>query len=267
MEDLTGRKFGKWIVLEKAFENKKHGQFYKCKCDCGNIRNINGRNMLIGRSLSCGCMGRENAIKALTKHNGSKTKLYKIWSGMRRRCFDKNNPAYKNYGGRGITICEEWNDFAIFREWSLANGYKDNLSIDRINNGEGYNPNNCRWATRKEQANNTRKNKIIEINNETHTLSQWAEIKKLDLNVVWRRSIKGIKGDDLIKPRNYFRQKYFYNFISPEGLVFNEIRNIGEFCKIHKLCWDTIRTNFRCKKEYYNGWKINRILNKKDDKR
>lgn len=267
MEDLTGKKFGRWTVLDKAFKNN-YKQYYKCKCECGITKDVNSDSLKRNLSNSCGCMGRENAQKALTTHNGCKTRLYKIWSKMKARCLNKNNSAYENYGGRGIIICEEWvKDFSIFREWALKNGYDDKLTIDRTNNGNGYNPFNCRWATRKEQANNTRKNKIIEINGEKHTLSQWAEIKKLKLNVICRRIIKGIKGVDLIKPRNYFRQKYFYNFISPEGIIFNEIRNIGEFCKIHKLCWDTIRTNFRCKKEYYNGWKINRIKNKENDKR
>lgn len=113
----------------------------------------------------------------MKKQNPRKTRLYSIYRGMKDRCQRKTNDNYNRYGGRGIKVCEEWlSDFMAFYNWAINNGYKDNLTIDRINSNGNYEPSNCRWQTYKEQANNTRKNNFITFNNETHSLSQWAEI-------------------------------------------------------------------------------------------
>lgn len=108
------------------------------------------------------------------KHGGSKTRLYRIWKQMRIRCYCVTNPTYKYYGARGITICAAWNDFAVFRDWALAHGYADDLSIDRIDNGGSYCPDNCRWATKKEQAQNTRNCKHYEFDGQCLTHNEWA---------------------------------------------------------------------------------------------
>lgn len=104
------------------------------------------------------------------------TKLYNTWRGMRDRTRRKSHPQYKNYGGRGIKVCEEWNDFNTFYKWAVKSGYKEGLTIDRIDNDDGYNPKNCRWATRKEQANNKRNNHILTYNGESHNIEEWAKI-------------------------------------------------------------------------------------------
>lgn len=109
-------------------------------------------------------------------HKMSYTRLYKTWMGMRCRCSYTNDKAYNAYGGKGIKVCDEWQKFESFRQWALANGYADNLTIDRIDNNGNYEPNNCRWVDRKTQANNRTSNRIITYNNESHTLSEWAEI-------------------------------------------------------------------------------------------
>lgn len=110
------------------------------------------------------------------KHGLSKTRLHRIWRGMRSRCSNPNDVEYKWYGKKGIRVCEEWNDFMVFREWSLANGYSDELSIDRIDGKKGYSPDNCRWTTMKVQQNNRCNNHVIEYKGKIHTMSEWAEI-------------------------------------------------------------------------------------------
>ncbi|MFA6851468.1 MAG: hypothetical protein WCS30_14090 [Selenomonadaceae bacterium] len=169
---LPGERFGKLIAIEPA--GKKHGSiFWKCRCDCGNEKNIANYSLISGNSKSCGC-GCLNI-----KHGMSNTRINSIWFNMRQRCNNPHNNAYKYYGKRGISVCEEWLDFGNFYKWSMNNGYQENLTIDRKNNSLGYSPNNCRWTTLKVQANNTRKNVWIEYKGQNKTISQWSEITGL----------------------------------------------------------------------------------------
>lgn len=125
------------------------------------------------------------------QHRMTETRLYRIWCNMKGRCYSKTNPRYKEWGGRGITMCAEWKDsFLAFYKWSVANGYSDDLTIDRIDNDKGYYPSNCRWTTLKEQANNTRRCHFVVFNGETHTLSEWAEILGINRKIISDRIIK-----------------------------------------------------------------------------
>lgn len=125
------------------------------------------------------------------KHGDWGTRLYRIWKNMRQRCSNPNCPAYPAYGGRGITVCKEWDDYITFKGWALQNGYSEALTLDRKNNDLGYSPENCRWATVKQQSNNTRTNHVLEHNGQKNTLSQWAEILGVSVTTLWDRLKSG----------------------------------------------------------------------------
>lgn len=174
--DLTGQKFGRLTVIERAENNKNGSSQWVCRCECGNNKVVFIGNLKNGHTTSCGCLQREQAVKANTKHGMKHTRIYNEWCGINRRCYNQNDRCYNNYGGRGITICDEWkNDFQAFYNWAMANGYADDLTIDRIDVNGNYEPSNCRWITRKEQGNNTRRNHLLTYNGKTQTLAQWAD--------------------------------------------------------------------------------------------
>lgn len=190
VNDLRGKRFGRLLVIGVDDRGTKKTYWY-CQCDCGNVKSIRSDALIGGMTHSCGCMKHEQDKINLTKHHNHKmsgTRIYSIWQGMKSRCFNVHNPHYYNYGGRGITVCEEWkNDFNSFYEWAMANGYSDELTIDRIDNDGIYEPGNCRWATAKGQSNNRSSNIKITIGNSTRTLTEWCEIFNLNFNCIAER--------------------------------------------------------------------------------
>lgn len=179
-EDLTGKRFGMLLVVGKDKDRDKTGCIkYICKCDCGNVVSVRSSSLNDGNTSGCGCRLYDTGEKQRTyKHGMSKDRLYVIWSDMKDRCNNPNTPTYKHYGGRGITVCDEWNasdGFVSFRDWAIANNYMDGLTIDRIDNNKGYSPDNCRWVTTKEQALNTRRNHRIAFNGKNLTITEWAD--------------------------------------------------------------------------------------------
>ena len=172
----VGKKYNRLIVLRLAGKNKYGHQLFECKCDCGNIAVIEGTAVKNGRTCSCGCLQKESAKKRRTTHGMTKTKLFNVWNTMKQRCSNPNSKNYKRYGARGIFVCEEWkNDFASFMKWSLSHGYKDGLSIDRIDGEKGYSPDNCRWVDVYVQSNNRSNNRLMTINGITKNCKQWAD--------------------------------------------------------------------------------------------
>lgn len=190
-EDLTGQKFGRLTVLEFSHRGKFRQSFWKCKCDCGNIVIVRAGQLKFGATKSCGCYQKDRASESSFKHGMNNTKIHNSWRGMRERCINKNNNHYKYYGGRGITVCDEWNNtdngFINFYNWAMNNGYKDGLTIERIDVNGNYEPSNCKWITNKEQANNKSNTIYLEYNNKTQSLLDWCKELNLDYTLVKSR--------------------------------------------------------------------------------
>lgn len=178
-ETFLGKTFNYWTILtttESVGKNKV--RMVEAKCICGNIKIIALKNILRGMSKSCGCKKLEMFLKSRGTHGLSRsTQLYRVYIDMKARCYNKNSPAYKYYGGRGIIICDEWlNYFVAFYDWSMSHGYRKGLTIDRHPNKLGnYEPSNCRWGTWKIQSRNRTSNHEITLNGETKILIEWAE--------------------------------------------------------------------------------------------
>lgn len=181
-----GQQFGRLTVIgldhqeeyKRKDREKEYLYFYKFQCDCGNVCILNKKSVVRGQTQSCGCLQKEVTKERMTTHGKTKTKLFGIWQGIRMRCLVPKTKFYPSYGGRGITICDEWKDnFQTFYDWSIKNGYEENqkLSIDRIDNNKGYSPENCRWVTQLIQSRNTRQNVNITYNGKTQCISAWAE--------------------------------------------------------------------------------------------
>lgn len=193
-DEYIGETVGRWTILKKDPDNYKN-VICTCKCSPDVERMVDFSSIKSGKSKSCGCI----SIERTTKHGLHKHRLYKIFMGMKNRCYNSKNTGYKNYGGRGIQICQEWlDDFINFYTWAIDNGYDDNLTIDRINNDKGYSPDNCRWVNKTVQNNNTSRNVYTTINGKSKTLSQWAHENNLKYDLVWKRYEDGIRGVDLI---------------------------------------------------------------------
>lgn len=172
--DLTGHRFGKLTVISRG-ENYHGSCTWNCECDCGKKKEIVAASLVSGHTKSCGKCKQPNEIESKKTYD----RLYGIWYGIKWRCLNRNSVDYYLYGGRGITVCDEWtgeDGFKNFYKWSLDNGYYDELTIDRIDVNGNYEPSNCRWATYKEQANNKRNNRLLTCRGVTHTLSEWSSI-------------------------------------------------------------------------------------------
>lgn len=191
--NIEGKTFGKLHVIEYSHTNK-HGQsMWMCRCECGEEKMVSGSHLLNGHTTSCGCI-KKRAGDRLRKHGKRHTRLYTKWLGMKNRCFNANDRHFDCYGGRGITVCDEWKeDFEAFYDWAMANGYAENLTIDRINVDGNYEPSNCRWVTQKEQCINKRNTVYLEIGGVKKPLIEWAEILGVSRSTLYSRRRRGVK--------------------------------------------------------------------------
>lgn len=190
--ELTGCRFGKLTVIEES--GRKHKEVvWKCVCDCGKTTNVISSNLRTGHTKSCGCLVVDATKAANTKHGLYGSRIHRTYFNMKNRCYNPNYYLFKSYGGKGITVCNDWigeNGLINFFEWSMKNGYDDRLSIDRIDNEKGYSPENCRWATMKEQQNNRTNNHYITIDGERRTMRQWCDLHEINYpqfqNMIYR---------------------------------------------------------------------------------
>lgn len=211
INDLTGKRFGRYVVVGRADDmispSGRHRIMWNCKCDCGNYKSVLGASLTAGTVVSCGCYKAELKKDLLTTHGetvgGKPSHLYRVWDGMKARCYNPKKTYYPIYGGRGIKMCDEWHySFEAFRDWAMANGYANNLTIDRIDNNGDYCPENCRWVTIKEQNNNKSNSHYLIYNGEKKTIAQWAEETGFSFHLLYLRIAKGMSVEDaLLTPR------------------------------------------------------------------
>lgn len=174
--NLLSQNFGNLSVISEYSKPNSKRKYWLCKCECGNTTIVNTTDLKSGHTKSCGCLKTKNN-STTTRNSIKANRLYNIWRGMKKRCYLPTNKDYKNYGGRGISVCDEWkNSFLTFYEWSMFNGYSDALTLDRIDVNGNYEPTNCRWVTMKMQQQNRRNNLYITHNEQSKSLSEWCEI-------------------------------------------------------------------------------------------
>lgn len=194
-ENLIGRRFGRLTVM--AFDGIHKSpcgttrRMWRCKCDCGNETVVNTSNLFNGSTKSCGCWKLEKITSHNTKHNGTHDRLYMIWKSMKYRCSSDHDKRYEVYGGKGVSVCQEWlEDYDAFKRWAYENGYDESAktgecTIDRIDNNGNYEPSNCRWVDRTVQANNTSRNHWVELNGFKMTIAEFAKVMNISKNHAW----------------------------------------------------------------------------------
>lgn len=212
-ERIVGEKYGRLTVAkrveDKYFPGGSHQPQFECVCDCGNIVVTTAAHLRSGHTKSCGCYASSTISERNTTHGDSSSRLYWVWSNMKRRCDNQNSRDYKTYGGRGIRVCDEWNDYAKFQEWALNNGYsasakRGDCTIDRINVDGDYCPDNCRWISIADQEVNRTNNRRITIDGVTKVLSDWCRFYDIKPNTVQSRLRRGWSEIDAltIKPNS-----------------------------------------------------------------
>lgn len=186
-KDLTGQTFGNLYVVRRSNDIKGRVAFL-CECKCGNEVTVTSRSLLSGNTRSCGCLHKQQLSERNYKHGGTHSRLYRIYRNMITRCNNPKAIEYKNYGGRGITVCDEWSSsFIAFRTWAGNNGYSDSLTIDRIDTNGNYEPSNCRWITLQEQGFNKTNTRYFEYKGQSKCLAEWAEIFGIKKRTLYNR--------------------------------------------------------------------------------
>ncbi len=197
--DLTGVRFGSLTVKRKLKINSHREMEWLCLCDCGNEYVSTSNRLTSGKTTSCHSCAMKKISKSNKKHGCEPRQLYRAYVNMKTRCYNKNYFLYHRYGGRGITVCDEWkNSFESFREWALNNGWSKELTIDRIDNDGCYCPENCKWSSIQSQANNRSTNRYLEYNGEKDTVANWSRRLNVPYYVLQHRLYKGLPDDKVL---------------------------------------------------------------------
>lgn len=190
--DLTGTRYGRLTVKSYAGQASNGHSLWTCICDCGNVTVVSGSNLQCGKQVSCGCKRRDQVGRLNRTHAASKSRLYRIWCNIISRTENPRIKSYRYYGAKGVKMCDEWrNSFDAFRDWSMSHGYAEHLTIERLDNNKGYSPENCRWATWKEQFNHRTCSHLLTFNGRTQSIALWAEECNLPKGTVYRRLYDG----------------------------------------------------------------------------
>lgn len=190
-QDLTGKRFGRLVVLGLSNVRKANKRYWLCRCDCGKLVDAQGNNLVSGNTRSCGCLRKETSVSCNTTHGLRYTRIHNIWSKMKDRCNNARCVEYELYGARGITYCPEWETFLPFYNWAMENGYREDLTIDRIDVNGNYCPENCRWITLEEQQKNRRTTRWYTEDGKTMCLTDWIAQKGLTSGCVYSRLKRG----------------------------------------------------------------------------
>ena len=240
--EMIGRKFGKLTVLALSEERGGRGQLkFLCLCDCGNTKVILGESLRSLKTTSCGCEQRIRVSIANKTHGGSNERLYHVWQGMKDRCENKNNLEYKNYGGRGIKICEEWHDYAKFKEFMLSKGYDPTAphgqyTIERINVNGNYEPSNCTLISLSMQQQNRTDNRKLTFQGKTQTVVEWSRELRIPESAIYMRLYKGASDEEALSTPLRRTRQY-----TVEG----ETHTCKEWAEILQMPWSTLRSKIR----------------------
>lgn len=250
-----GQKFGMLTVVKRA-ESKHKNTYWVCRCDCGTNTLVTASHLTHGHTKSCGCLQRRTAQKTMVSMMKTKgadghsvRRLSKTWRNMISRCNNPNDKSYPNYGGRGIKISPEWeSDYWAFERWAVSSGWEPGLTLDRIDNDKGYCPDNCRWATQKQQNNNKRNVIILEFQGKQRTISQWSDEFCIDRRTLWSRLQKGLSIErSLTKPVTRKRSRIF---LEHQG----RCQSLEQWAKELNISYSGLHNRYK------RGWSVERML-------
>ena len=233
MDNNIGKKFGKWTVISFSYKDNYNHPFYKCKCECGCVKDVDIYRLKYGHSLACArCRYDEKIVPSYIK------RLRRIYYNIKQRCYNPKFPKFNDYGGRDISVCDEWkNNIDSFIKWALENGYKDEFSIDRINNDGNYCPENCRWADNETQANNKRTNHYIIYKGKKYTVTTFCKAFNLNRDIINQRINRyGYTNPELLLKKSLTGYKQRTIFATING----ERKSIVEWCEQLNLNYSSV---------------------------
>lgn len=199
--DLAGKRYGRWVVLEQAEPGKGYSTRWLCKCDCGTVKSADGQLLRTGKSQSCGCMSEERRIQIPNSIMNDDERLRAIYISIRSACEQPKDPKYHKFGGKGITVCDEWKrSFQAFAEWSKKNGYTSGAFLLRYDVNQGYTPYNSKWAHSSNEGNGRKGSIMLTANGETHSIAEWTRITGLNRSSIEERLLRGATPEEAVNP-------------------------------------------------------------------